>query len=366
MPSCSPDAARTTERPRPGLRILVPLVATVMLLVACESDPIRPDPVDASEVGVVLNSVELSLTIFPVEDPTSTVTVGLGADGSPVGFSARGGLVAVPMGTYPAVVVVDIAEGMVLRSIGLPEGSGATGSAFLNDSILLVGNPGLNTVSPVNVRGGTRGESIPTGTYPQAVVVHDGTAFVFNAELGVDWQPARTGTVTVVDGATLDVRNLIELSGENPAGAVVVDGMLHVLNSGRWGENSGTLSIVDPAGEEEVDFVDGFGDLPGTLAAGPGGVLSFTSWSFGLGLWDTGSASFIRSPEDAISVDGMPSAAGSAFDASGRLYALAPECQNAAVAIRLDANFETDVEIPVGVCPAHVDFLEIAAPVDRD
>ncbi|MEX0980337.1 MAG: hypothetical protein WDZ89_04535 [Gemmatimonadota bacterium] len=366
MTFCSPDAARTTERPRPGLRLLVPLVAAVTFLAACESDSIRPAPVNASEVGIVLNSVELSLTIFPVEDPTSTVTVGLGADGSPVGFSARNGLVAVPMGTYPAVAIVDIADGVVLRSIGLPEGSGATGSAFLNDSILLVGNPGLNAVSPVNVLRGTRGESIPTGTYPQAVVVHDGTAFVLNAELGDDWQPARTGTVTVLDGATLDVRNLIELSGENPAGGVVVDGMLHVLNAGRWGENSGTLSVVDPAGEEEVDFVEGFGDLPGTLAAGPGGVLSFTSWSFGLGLWDTGSASFIRSPENAISIGGVPSAAGSGFDASGRLYALAAECQNAAVALRLDANFETDVEIPVGVCPAHVDFLEITVPVDRD
>ncbi|MEE8148253.1 MAG: hypothetical protein V3T24_11655, partial [Longimicrobiales bacterium] len=60
-------------------------------------------PLETAEVGIVLSSTELSLTIFEVEDPAQTRTVGLGPDGSPVSMAVWGNLAAVPLGIVPAV-----------------------------------------------------------------------------------------------------------------------------------------------------------------------------------------------------------------------------------------------------------------------
>ena len=80
------DEARTGSLPR--LRLLPFLGA--LLLVACSGDGTEALPPETAEVGVVLSSTELSLTIFDVEDPTQTRTVGLAPDGSP-GLDGRAG-----------------------------------------------------------------------------------------------------------------------------------------------------------------------------------------------------------------------------------------------------------------------------------
>lgn len=357
-----PSNARTTipcpARRISNLRMILFAAAVALGLSGCADDPVRPDAFRDREVGVVVNSVDLSLTVFPVDDPSESRTVGLGADGSPVTVALRDGVAAVPMGLFPAVVVVDVAEGEVIGSIGLPENSGATGAAFLNDSILLVSNPGLNSVSPVNVRAGTRGEEIATGGYPQGIVVHESDVFILNSELGEDFQPSRPGTITVLDSETLALRGTVELTGENPSGAAMAAGRLHVVNGGRWGAGDGSVAVVDPASLTEIDHVEGFGDFPGTVASGPAGRLYVTSYAYGLSVWDPWSSAFVRSPEDAVAPGGVPAVADARFDSEGRLYTLAPECETPAVVYRLSATFEEEVEIPVGICPAAIGFTQ--------
>lgn len=349
-----------------GKTCLFILATTLFFAAACDDDPNRPAPFEEREVGVVVNSVELSLTIFPVDDPSSTLTVGLAPEGSPVGLALRNGVAAVPMGIFPAVVVVDVAEGTVLRTVGLPENSGATGAAFLNDSILLVSNPQLNTVSPVNIRAGTLGDPVETGGHPQNIIVQDGKAFILNAELGNDFQPERSGTVTVLDAGTLEVLNTIDLTGENPSGVATRDGTLYIVNSGRYSEGDGSLSVVDPASEAEIGHHEGFGDFPGAIAAGPGGRLHVTSFSYGLSVWDPSSSAFVRSPEDAVAPGEVPAASGLGFDSEGRLYVLTPECQESARAYRLSESFEDEVDIAVGICPLAIGFTRIEVETDAD
>ena len=146
----------TDEARRAGLCRLGSLWG-VLFLAACGSEGTEPPPEQTAEVGVVLGSVDLSLTIFEVENPTQTRLVGLNPTGSPVTLAVRGELAAVPLGFVPAVAVVDLREAVLLRTVGLPTGSGATGVAFLNDSIVLVANSDLNSVTPVNVLAGTLG-----------------------------------------------------------------------------------------------------------------------------------------------------------------------------------------------------------------
>ena len=332
----------------------------VLFLAACSSDGIEPLPTETAEVGVVLGSVDRSLTIFEVDNPTQTRIVGVGLDGSPVGMAVRGRLAAVPLGIVPAVAVVDLKDGILLRTVGLPQGSGATGAAFLNDSIVLAANPDLNSVTPINVLAGTRGSDIEVGRFPQAIVVEGGRAFVLNAELE-GFNPDGPATVSVINIESLTVTSTIQLSGENAAaGGVGPDGRLYIVNSGSFGAANGSLSVVDLTGLSEVEHHLGFGDGPGSLAFGPSARVYIGSFSYGVTIWDTGLDAFILGPADALAPGGIPSTSGVGFDEAGRLYTLAPGfCDGPGTTNRHDGAYDVEITISVGICPVAITFTTI-------
>src|SRR5215213_924046 len=80
-----------------------------LALAACDDGPTDPDP-QSQVVEVILNSVDNSLTIVPAEGPApaTATTIGLGAQGTPVGFAVLGNRVVVPLGTYPFAAVVNL------------------------------------------------------------------------------------------------------------------------------------------------------------------------------------------------------------------------------------------------------------------
>jgi hypothetical protein len=343
------------------------LLLGALFMAACSGDGTESQLPETIEVGVVLSSMDLSLTIFEVENPGQTRTIGLGPYGSPVTMAVRRNLAAVPLGVVPAVAVVDLREGLLVRTVGLPLGSGATGAAFLNDSIALIANPSLNSVTPVNVLAGTAGSDIAVGRFPQAVVVEGGRAFVLNAELEF-FAPDGPSTVSVIDIASLQVTSTVTLSGENAgAGGLGPDGRLYIVNSGSFGSANGSLSVVDLAGLTEVANHPGFGEFPGSLALGPSvsgfvGTWAFVgTFSYGVVVWDASLEGFVRGPADALAPGGVPSTSGVGFDAAGRLYTLTPDCQNPSTANRHDGVFEVEVTIPVGICPFAIAFTSLEA-----
>lgn len=355
---------RTPRRPRSRSIRGVGLSFLIALLVSgCgDSSPLDPgDLPDQREVGVVVNSVELTLTIFETEDPEAEVrTVELGvADGTPTSAAMMGRYALVPMGVVPSAILVDLEEGAPIRSIPLPEGSGATGAIFLNDSIALVANPDRGSVTPVNVLRGTSGEEITTGAYPNAFARAGGRVVVVNAEL-VDFVPARTSTLSILDEESLDVLGEIELSGEN-AGAVLVgaDDRLYVLNAGRFGEASASLSIVDVEAMSEVGHHEGFGEFPGSLAWGATGEVYVSSWNFGVATWDPSSATFPHPPEEAIAPAGTPSSSGVAADSEGRIHSLEPICDGPGRVFVLGPDHAIDREVPTGICPTGLVFTRL-------
>ena len=330
------------------------------LLVGCQEDAAAPDRLVEEEIGVVVNSLDVSLTVFSVDEPDAPTTIGLSPDGSPVGLALRGSLAVVPLGLVPAVAVVDLSAGILLRTIALPEGSGATGVAFLSDSLVLVANPLLNSVSLVNIMTGTVAPPIPVGGFPQHVTVIDGQGLVLNAELGPDFLPEGPGTVSIISGVSLAVVGTVQLSGENPGGAAVgPDGLLYVINAGRFGAGDGSLSVVDLGSMTEVAHHTGFGEFPASPAFGVDGSLYFSSFAFGIGAWSPASSSFIRAPEDAVAPEGFGSSAGVGFDGDGRMYALRPDCVNPSAAIRLTQDFAIEAVIPTGICPIALAFTRV-------
>lgn len=345
---------------RGGWATSAPLIGA-LLVAACADSGTESLPPETAEVGVILSSTDLSLTIFEVENPGQTRTVGLGPDGSPVTLAVRGSLAAVPLGVVPAVAVVDLKEGLLVRTVGLPQGSGATGAAFLNDSIVLAANPSLNSVTPINVLAGTRGSDIAVGRFPQAVVVEGERAFVLNAELEA-FVPDGPSTVSVIDIESLQVTSTVILSGENAAaGGVGPDGRLYIVASGSFASANGSLSVVDLAGLTEVANHIGFGEFPGSLALGPSARAFVGSFSYGVAVWDTNLDAFIRGPAEALAPGGVPSTSGVGFDDAGRLYTLTPDCVNPSTANRHDGVFEVDVAIPVGICPFAIAFTSVEA-----
>jgi len=354
-----------SSRPVSVLRFVFPLLAILapLAFAACDEDATAPEPVNESPVpiGVVLGSVDLSLTVFPVDTPTVTRTIGLGPAGTPVSLAVRRELAAVPLGTVPAVAIVDLAAATVLRTVGLEAGSGATGVAFANDSIVIVANPDLGTITPINARSGSGAASVSVGTYPQNVLVHESRIYVVNANL-VNFSPAGPGSISVLDAGTYATLATIVLSGMNSSGiALGPDGLLYVVNSGNFGMADGSVSVVSTVSFQEVAHHPGFGDFPSAVTFGPDGTLYTTSFSYGVVAWNSGTRTFARTPDSAIEPGGVPSASGIGTDDDGRLYSLAATCTGPDQAHRLNNTYGVELSITVGICPTSIQFTELPA-----
>jgi len=245
-----------------------------------------------------------------------------------------------------------------VTSVPLPENSGATGVAFFDDSTVYVGNPGRNTVTRINLASGMAEAEIEVGVFPQAIIASRFWVFVLNGELDANFQPARTGTVTIIDPKADTVRKTIELSGFNPAAATFgPDERLYIINSGSFGQADGSLSVVDPVALVEVEHEPGFGEFPGDVAVDGNGFVYVSSFAYGIAVWNPSEGGFLHTPADPLVLDGRTISSGVGFDSRGRLYSLIPgNCIAPSVLVRADDSSTED--IGVGVCPYDLAFTE--------
>jgi hypothetical protein len=337
------------------------LALAPVALAACDN-PNSPHG-NPTRLAVIVNSVDNSLTLVDVDGDGSGVrTVGLGSvAASPVSVAARNGIAVVPEGIYPFATLVNLRAGTVSGSVALPANSGATGAAFLNDSIAIVANSNLNTVSPVNVNRGTVGPQVAVGVYPQAVVPGtDGRLFVIDANL-VNFSPAGPGSVTVLNSGG-QVSGTVALSGINPAAGVVANGKLYVINAGTFGGNNSSLSVVNLSTLQEERVVAGFGNFPGAIAVGSEGDVYVGVYDAGVVVWDPQTRTFVRPISNPI-VPGATPVSALGFDYQGRMHTANPgDCSAAGKSYRLIAT-AFDRVVPTGVCPFAITFAELP-PVD--
>jgi hypothetical protein len=332
--------------------------AALPLAAACEGDANEPEI--AERLVVAVNSVGNTLSLVPVDGPANVPTreVSLGAQGSPVDMAVRGATAVVPMGTYPFALVVDLRAGAVTRAVALPANSGATGVAFVNDTLALVANSNLNTVSPVRVRSGTVGAPIAVGRFPQAIVQDRGQLFVINANLQ-NFAPVGPGSVTVLD-SRLAVTRTIQLSGINPQAGVVVDRRLYVINGGTYDRASGSLSVIDLGTMTEVEHHTGFGFFPTTIAASDEGILHFGGYGAGVFAWNPDTRRFTVAPASPVTPNGSAIVADLDFDDQGRLHVSdSGSCTGPGVVHRLTGRYVLERSVPVGVCPVGLVFADI-------
>ncbi len=333
----------------PRLRVLA--AGGFAVLAAGCADPEAPLPAP-SEVVLVVNSLESSLSVVPVNATGSTYTIPLGGTTpTPVGVSALRGYAVVPMGLDHAATVVDLTAGAISRVIPLANGSFATGSAIVDDSIAYVANPGLNTVTRINYLTGDTA-SVAVGVYPQGVVATRGKVFVLNGNL-VNYAVAGPGWITVIDPLTnakaTGIDSIPLPAPGNPQFAVVAgDGRIYVVNVGNYVDD-GRLSIVDPVARVELANFGGIGPGPGDIATDGGDRLFISSFSEGLMEFDIVTRTLVLGAGDGIPI---PDNSGVAVDSDGRIYAISAGCGGGAggEAHVLRPDLTQRTVVPLGSC----------------
>ena len=313
---------------------------------------------------LAVNSTANTLSVVPLDAPESAFEVELGGTTpTPVGVSARDTIAIVPLGLDNAVAVIDLRARAVLRRIPLPDNSGATGSAVVDDSIAYVANPNLNTVSRVNYATGETSE-VPAGVYPQGVVFTRGRIFVLNGNLDETFSPAGPSWLTVIDPVTnqrLQGNDSIPLTGPGNAGfaAVAGDGLLYVVSTGGFFGGEGRLSVVDPVGLAELASFAGLGAGPQAVAAHEARVF-VSSFAEGLLEFNADSNDVVRGAGEGVEI---PSNSGVAVDGQGRVYAIeSGPCQGGepGTAHVLDEELEEVDALPLGECTAGATVVDVS------
>ncbi len=342
------------------LRSFAAAAAGAALLGCADTNAPLPEP---EEVLLVVNSTASTLSVVPVEAPDKGVTVPLtGTTPTPVGVSARKNIAIVPLGLDNAVAVVDLRSATVLRTVPLPDNSGATGSTVIDDSIAYVGNPNLNSVSRVNYLTGATSE-VPVGVFPQGLVFTRGKVFVLNGNL-VNFAPAGPSWITVVDPTTNaragDIDS-IPLTGQGNAGFadVAPDGLMYVMNTGDYVSGEGRLSVVDPLARTELASHAGFGTGPGNVASDGNAHLFISSFAEGVMEFDLDSNKVVLGAGHGIQVPGNSAVAA---DSKGRLYAISTgPCAGGqpGVAHVFDASLTEIRTITLGECPSGATVVQV-------
>jgi PHD/YefM family antitoxin component YafN of YafNO toxin-antitoxin module len=324
----------------------------VLALAAGCSDALEQTS-SAGQVVAVVNSAAPSVSLISATDwSVTTLTLAASSSVTPRSIGGRGTILAVPLGDSAAVAIADL-ERSQSSSWRLPGGSGATGVAIQDDSILWIANPNLNTVTRVNYLTGDT-TSIPVGVYPQAVAIVRGRVFVANGNL-VNSTPAGPSWLTSFACCVASTTDSIPLTGTNARFlAVGDDSLLYVITSGSPGRADGRLSIVEPVERSELVVINGLGESPGAAAFHPSGRLLVSSTVEGILEINTLTRWMTRGPGRGVKPGGDGVSA-LAVDLRGRVYAASPRgCVSPGVLHVLSAPpdyRELRPVVIVGTCP---------------
>lgn len=312
------------------------LLAILSLVTGCEDD----DPVDPGmdrpfyqgteddpQIGLVVNTLDNTLRLFQVGDPTETREVALGASSAvtPTTVAATDRSVAVPLGNAASVAMIDPETLRIDRFFLFPSGN-ATASAFTADGTLLVANlidDQVGRVAPSQESDRIE-DVVAVSPAPTDIEVVGGRALVLSGNLDDSFAPLGPGIVTGLDPNTLEVLGTVETGGNNPtAAAVGPDGLLYVVNTEDF-VSPASLAIIDPSTLERLDVIDGAGVGPGAITVDADGLAYISGFFLGTLVFDTVTRTWLRGPDDPVCAPLQGGGCRGAFDAvagaDGRLY----------------------------------------------
>jgi hypothetical protein len=336
----------TFFRQRRSLRVTSrTLTAAILVLAASCGDSSGTAPVTGGflggsgadhEIGLVVNSLGKSLTLFQLGNPSNQEQIPLGSSSSvtPTGLSVRGKLAAVPLGQTASVALIDLETAAIRRYYTFASGN-TTGSAFSDDTTLFLANPTLNVVGRVTT--GQSADAVTTtvavAPQPTAIAFAAGKILVVSANLDENYQPIGNGIVTAIDPKTMQILGTVAMGGQNSTDASVgPDGLLYVVNTGAYDVTTGgyvtdgSVSVVDPATMTVASTVSGMGAGAGAISVAANGLAYVSQYATGTVVWDTKTRTFVRSAANPVcaklSTGECRGAFAAAANANGTLYQL--------------------------------------------
>lgn len=317
------------------------------------------------EIGVVVNSLGKTLTLFQVGSPTTQEQIPLGTSSTvtPTGFSLRARRAAVPLGNAASVALINLQTATIQRYFTFASGN-ATGSAFSDDTTILAANTTLGIVGRATV--GQSGDAIVAtvvvAPQPTAIAMIGGRVLVTSANLDENFSPIGNGIVTAIDPKTMRVLGTVQSGGTNSTDAAAgPDGLLYVLNTGDY-VGEGSMTIVNPAAMQVVATVEHMGVGPGAISIDAAGLAYISGFFSGTLVWNTNTRAFVRGADNPVCAKLPNGSCRGAFAAatsgSGNLYQLffgSPSQGLAPYAFVFQANtFALTDSIAVGSGPAAI------------
>jgi hypothetical protein len=317
------------------------LLATA--IAACGSDSTGPSNApggfiggtsDNHEIGLVVNSTGKALTLFQLGSPATQKQIALGTSSTvtPTGLSIQGRRAAVPLGNAASVALIDLTTASISRIFTFKSGN-ATGSAFVDDTTLIVANSGLGLVGRVTVgqAGDSIANTVAVASQPTDIRVTGGRVLVTSANLDDNFTPIGNGVVTILDSKTLTAIGTVTTGGTNStAAAVGPDNLLYVVNTGDYSAPS-SLTIINPATAQLVKTVTGMMVGAGAISIDANGLAYISSFGSatapgGTTVWNTKSGAFVRGPDNPVCAKVANGSCRGAFaattSANGNLYQL--------------------------------------------
>jgi hypothetical protein len=255
------------------------------------------------EIGVVVNSLGKTLTLFQLGSPSTQQQIALGTSSTvtPVGFSVRGRLAAVPLGNAASVALINLETATIQRFFTFTGGN-TTGSAFADDSTIIAANSDLNLVGRLTVgqAADAVANTVAVAPRPTAVTMAGNRAIIVSANLDANFAPIGNGIVTAIDPKTLQVLGTAQTGGTNSSDAAVSpDGLLYVVNTGDF-VGEGSLTIVDPATMQVVTTVPNMGVGAGAISIDANGLAYISAFFVGTVVWNTKTRSFARASNNLV------------------------------------------------------------------
>lgn len=279
------------------------------------------------EVGVVLNDLSRSVTLFQHGSPATQEQVPLGSSTTitPTGMAIRGRRAVVPLGDAASVALIDLATATATRFFTFASGN-ATGSAWVDDSTVIAANLLTGVVGRFSIGQAAAAitNTVAVAPGPTAVAVSGGRAYVVSSNVDANFVPIGNGILSAIDPATMKVVGTVTLGGTNSSDiAVGPDGLLYVINTGDF-VSPGSLTIVNPATMSIVTTIQDAGVGPGAISVDDRGTAYISGFFFGTEVFNTTTRQFTRGPNNAVCAPvakgGCRGAFASTTDKAGNLY----------------------------------------------
>lgn len=346
------------------------LLAVGVIATACA--PTIGPVIPSVQVLVVLDSLDDTLRVIPVDSPDVMHRILLNVVAPKHALALSGQIAAIGLGS--SAMTVDLARRRtVCAPVPLDPPGPISALSFADNGFVYAAKPTVNGAPHFDPNAcGAAGQGYVRGG-PQAFVSARSTFFIVAAN-GIPCAPLpancpvapswlATSTSQTSGNTPLSPSDSIPLSlPGNAQGAVLAaDGFLYVINAGNGRQQSARLSQVDPVQKTERNVYNGFGTLPQYIAT-DGTRVFVASAAEGLMVYNTATNQVERDANAAIPLFGSPR--GLVADDIGRVYVLiAGTCSPAGQgSIRI---FGTDLVykrgVTLGRCPVAIGVTDIPA-----